>query len=316
MKLILITILTIFCLNNIHAQAHVLTPATCCMLSKYRNTECQICPACSKIMIAERKAIEAEDKRRGEVLFAKAKAENDATDKAWKDKLAEDAKKAKNAGVVVFEGNKNTGLITKAEVPKIAKEVNDKTIMKPYRGSYSYSDHYFMNEKGERILHDSEWSDVKDIKEVSFSDSCPNNIGWVRIGDKNYQWLPNSVHNDLINSKGNSVINDNNAVGIYHVNDGWFLIGSFEDNHYYLYNLYTGKKVILDDFPNDSPPHDGNKENMVFLKYFPIVSDKAASTFSSMSGLNWNSTSKNLKKRLIVRFLPINRCSVSPLVRA
>lgn len=91
MKLLLITMLTMLCLNSVNAQSHVIKPDVNCKLNKVKyGTEAAICPACANIDKKEKEAKEAEDKRRADAIVAKAKAEHEAMNKAREDKLKQE----------------------------------------------------------------------------------------------------------------------------------------------------------------------------------------------------------------------------------
>jgi hypothetical protein len=134
MKQLLITILTIFSLNYVYAQSHNPGPNSNCKLNKnYRpNIEKISCPACELNDKKEKVTKVAEDKRRSDIVLAKAKAEKEALDKAYKDKLALDAKKREAAGVVVVSVPVNVDAKNKT----IAKKVEAKSL----KANYFHSD--------------------------------------------------------------------------------------------------------------------------------------------------------------------------------
>ena len=249
MKLLLITILTIFCLNNIHAQAHDLRPGSCCMLTKERNTECTECTACSKIRIAERKAIVAEDKRRADVLFAKAKAENEILQKAYDAKLVENAKKAES-GKVYINGNDYKGkTITpapkteqKSATPNYFYSVADQwTIISAYTfqgyfdipqktGFIINNDTVFGNNQFKKCIglflttqvsenhKNNEFNFPPNIGIVILNEKIPKTSDWGRKVGQVWEIA------DLIDIKGKRLLNDDNVTAILHFADDYFIL--------------------------------------------------------------------------------------------
>lgn len=116
MKLILIAILNLFLLGNVSAQSHNLAKYSTCRFAKRMAGSSEGgsgCSACLELDKKEATARKVEDKRRYDMEVAKAKAEQDAKQKAFEDsqRLKQQEEKAKKV---------------KAEESRIANESNTK----------------------------------------------------------------------------------------------------------------------------------------------------------------------------------------------
>lgn len=127
-KFLILLIFTLLCITSVNAQSHNPGPNSNCKLNKYNkfNIEKISCPACDAITKKENEAKAAEDKRRAEAIVAKAKAEKDALDKAYRDKLALDAKNREAAGKVIVTDKPKSTNTTEASDNKF--KIKDKVI--------------------------------------------------------------------------------------------------------------------------------------------------------------------------------------------
>lgn len=266
-KLILLLISTLFCLSNANAQSHDMSPGSTCKLIKtHVNSESAVCPACAAKDKKEKDAKLAEDNRRNQVIWDKAKADKIASDKAWKEKQLEDAKNA-HSGEVLINMPKNTVTTKNSAQPKTAKNVTDNTIMIGTNVNLQTYPQVFKNEKDEVILQNKDWATTQTFSAISMSEICVKNLGVVKIGDANFYFKPYTYRYDLVNSKGDYLFNDNTIKSINHLNDGWLLIGNFDSQNYFLYNLNTKNKIVLDNITTEHY-RDGQALDL-FLPIFP-----------------------------------------------
>jgi hypothetical protein len=236
------------------------------------------CVPCSEKRKKEKVAIAAEKKSRQDALNAKIKAEREAKDKAFaaEQKRKQEEAKKPQSGEVLINAQPVKGNVTKAPVPIKAK-ITDKVIFASGGGNYSYSykpEIPFKNEKGEIIIENPEWSATFTPKDVSFTADAPDNFGVVRIGDKNFYRKDHSFN--LVNAKGEYLLNDGQIYSMLHIRHGWFLIAS-KMNKYYLMNMQTKKKITL--------PHYGpGDEVTVDQVYVPVFSNQATMKSSPIDG--------------------------------
>lgn len=243
--------LLLFAIQNIQAQTHQMGANYNCKLKKGNgNTEGYPCEACTAKDKKEKDAKIAEDKRRFAAAQAEAEAKKAASEKVRLAKLAETEKNAES-GKVYINGNKNTVSTSSSAQPKLAKNVTDNTIMVAIYNSYTLVQG-FENEKKEILVKNNEWKETKTFSEISMTVNCPKNLGVVRLGDSYFnQFKDYTYHYDIVNSKGEYLFNDKNIRSIYYINDGWLLIGVFESYNYYLYNLNTKNKILLNNLAGE-----------------------------------------------------------------
>jgi hypothetical protein len=156
-----------------------------------------------------------------------------------------DAKKAES-GKVYINMPTSSGATKSSTPAKVAKNVTDKTIMRGANGQGPGHPIVFRNENDEVILENNEWTETYSMREMSMSTNYIENIGIVKIGDPNFYCKDNTYHFDIVNSKGQYFFNDNTIKSINYINDGWLLIGNFDSDNYFLYNLNTKNKIILE----------------------------------------------------------------------
>jgi len=147
MKLILITILAVFCLNNVHAQSHTFMPGWCKFAKSNGRSaksesaihECHVCNAKDK---KEKDAKLAENIRRTKVISDKYIADKLASEIARKAKLIEDAKNAHSGEVMI-------------NMPTYAKSTTKQTETHHYTCKnvfVRYDDNYYKTKRNVKIL--------------------------------------------------------------------------------------------------------------------------------------------------------------------
>lgn len=277
MKQLIIIMLTMFSLNFANAQSHNPGPNSNCKLNKnYRpNIEKISCPACDLNDKKEKTAIEAEDKRRSDIIVAKAKSEKEALDKAYKDKLALDAKKREAAGVVVVSVPVNVAAKNKT----IAKKVEAKSLKANYfhsdmkgtevvpwdidaMNSYTViganknvffvdKDTLFRNNEFKLCVglpvsiedNDNRLYNVNYIKKLNF----PPNVGIVVLNEqktitftrKDGSTFENNYPiSDLVGIDGKRILNDNDITFIIHFADNYFILlkGNYTNYSHYQFD--------------------------------------------------------------------------------
>lgn len=231
----------LFFLNSVNAQSHKVGQANYnCKLNKkgwFFNSEKLPCPACEVTEKKEKAAKAAEDKRRSDVTVAKANADKLAKDAAYKKTQAELAEKNKVTEVAVTMP-KSTVVNSNNQVKRGIVNSTDKAILKR-----NGSGRGFTNEKGEILFEKDEWDTAYTIEGLSMTKNCIKNFGIVdvRTGKKGNKF--GEFRADVINSKGEYLFNDENIRFICHINDGWLLVGSWNSNNYYVYNLIKKVKI-------------------------------------------------------------------------
>jgi hypothetical protein len=215
-------------------------------------------------------------------LEAKAKAEKEARDKVWQDKLAEDKKNAESGKVYI---NANTSVVKGIIEPvKKATNVTDTTVMIGTSRSGSAFSPIFMNEKGETLLENKEWVRTYSFGEITLTQtgSIPN-IGIVRIGDPYFHWKANTYHFDIV-----------------HLKDGWLLISCFDikDNH--LYNMYSQKKIMLESLIDNDVIRFYSGVNT--LHYFVPIFSENLTLIGTLNYAQIASWSEDVKKNLSRKF--------------
>ncbi len=237
------------------------------------NTEGVNCPACRNKINKEKAAKIAEQKKRDEAIWAAGKAEKEAKQKAFEaeqKRKREEAAKPKS-GEVVINAQPQKTTATKAPTD-VKATITDKTIFASGGGIYNNT--HFKNEKGEIIIDNPEWIGTYAIKDISFTEEAPDNFGVVRIAGINSE--KNRASYNLVNAKGEYLIDDNAIWSMLHIRNGWFLIAS-KPNNYYLLNVQTKKKHTL--------PYYGQEPVLVVdMAFVPVFSDKVALRKLPMEG--------------------------------
>jgi hypothetical protein len=242
-----------------YAQSHNTAAGSACKYAKNRCTNMEGCPQCAACTSEDKKekdAKVAEVKKRNDKIWADAKAKKDAEQKAYQDKLDADnaeAKRKSESGNVLINGQKT--ILTKTIIiPKKIGIANDNTIM---YGAGSYDILYqtfkgFKDEQGAILLENKDWAGTYNLCDKSLTQSCiKGNLGIVKIGDFKHYWEPNTYHYDIVNPKGEYLFNDKSIKSIEHINDGWLLIGNFNSQNNFLYNLDTKTKIKLENITED-----------------------------------------------------------------
>ena len=269
-----------------------------CKLNKknWQNSEKLSCPACEANDKKEKEAKEAKVKKRNEKIWAYAKAKKDAEQKAYQDKIAADEvkRKAESGDVVInaqpiktIEKNETTSL-------KKAENTNNNTIM--YGAGY-YDDLYqtfkgFKDEQGATLLENKDWSGTYNLCAKSLTQSCiKQNLGIVKIGDFNHYWHQNTYYYDLVNTKGEYLFKDKTIKSIEHLIDGWLLIGNFNSQDNYLYNLDTKTKIKLENMTEDP------RYNRAIEVYLPLFHNTIKLSSNGIQDIAY--FSEQVKKYLI-----------------
>ena len=313
MKQLIIIMLTMFSLNFANAQSHNPGPNSNCKLNKnYRpNIEKISCPACDLNDKKEKTAIEAEDKRRSDVIVAKAKAEKEALDKAYKDKLALDAKKAETAGKVFVDVKPSAAVISKK--PEI------KSNLKYMINSW---DCMFLDSLNQKIVQMPSSCRVSlPINRISYLKPKLElfQYGFVSFNGTEVKASTGYTCNDifyynnidLVDYSGKRQFNNKYINEIHHINDGWFMISIDSSDIYYkkehhdqLYNIFTEKTIPLkrnwdwgtwvigycDNFDHDADRYNASQH------FIPIFPDNVV--FAN-TGINEMDNSIHLKKMLL-----------------
>lgn len=218
MKKLLFTTLTLVCmfiLQEAKAQAHNFGQ---CYLNKNwkPNTEGVNCPACRNKIDKEKAAVQAEQKKRAEAIWAKGKAEKEAKQKAFE---AEQKRKQEEAAKI-----KNT------------KESNDKIFQEDLRKKnkeIAERGEIKSTVKGKKIVTHPEIDKIE-----VFSDKNRRVYGF-KVDGVETKVFPFEGHNALINRIENSNFFQ---VRVYskHSKYGWDVY-----SHSYLVN-HLGEKLIID----------------------------------------------------------------------
>lgn len=201
------------------------------------------CTACSEKKQKEKAARILEQKRIDDAIAAKNKAKHEAEQKRMNAERMALIEKNKATDVVI--NNTPIGPQIKPEPAKKAQSPNDKTIFARAKDRVDFSSGSvipgaFFNEKDELIIENRDWDSAHDLLAVSLVKDVQKKYGVIRI---------NGFYN-LVNAKGEYLINDNSIVTLMHIRDHWFLISnrSFD---YYLLNPITQKKIELPFFGNE-----------------------------------------------------------------
>ncbi|HQZ24162.1 MAG TPA: hypothetical protein PLD18_02590 [Flavobacterium sp.] len=297
MKKLFLTILLFFAIQATQAQAHQMGAKYNCKLKKGSpNTEGYPCPACTAIYKKEQNAKIAEDKRRFAAIQAEAEAKKVASEKVRLAKLAEEKKNAES-GKVYINAQKNT-VVTNNQIEKKTsnnetkvKNVTNKTVM---IGLDSWLKHEgtFKNEKGEIILENKNWIETYSLPFYSVTNNCPSNVGIV-----NYQSSRGVRVKNIVNSKGEYLFNDSGddeISHIAHIKDGWLIAGNYNFKNSYLYNINTGKKITIGNYPIQVNSID--QINEIFM---PIFSNSVELNKDVIHYLNKEWMMKEVKEKLI-----------------
>ncbi len=270
MKKLFLTILLIFAIQTTQAQSHQMGAKYNCKLKKGNpNTEGYPCEACTAKDKKEQNAKIAEDKRRFAVAQAEAEAKKAASEKVRLAKLAEEKKNAES-GKVYINAQKNTVATSsnKTKIKSLEKNNSQKNYFYNFSNNQSSYDLTFRSGKvgfivnGDTILKKNGFKHSYGIYSSENNKyNFPPNVGIVVLsqtklippsnGRKIAIEIPIS---DLVNMKGERMINDDNISGILHFADDYFILlkGSFQMLSNYcsyegaeIYNFKTQEKYPL-----------------------------------------------------------------------
>lgn len=231
------------------------------------------CAVCGEKKKKEKVAKLGEQKKRDDALAAKLRAEKDAKQKAFlaeQKRNQEEASKPKS-GEVVINAQPISKTASKSAPDKKALNIDGKTIFATGGGIYNNT--HFKNEKNEIIIDNPEWIGTFTANDISFTLDAPNNFGVVRIPDPDNK--KRFLYN-LINAKGEYLLDDTNIWSMLHIRNGWFVVAS-KPNNYYLLNIQTKKKFSL-------PYYDQEPVAVVDMAYVPVFSEKVALRKLPMEG--------------------------------
>lgn len=258
MKKLLFTLFLFIVSYIVQGQSH--TYKIGCRFSKLYNSEAG-CPACNKEKEDERKAKQAEDKRRSDVVAAKNKADKNAAEaeqKRLEEKKKEDAKnKTLQIGVPKNESLPKP-FVTKAGGKTKVYQAKDKRkqILNGYfRGLEDGSNEtVIFNEGGDTVIRSSEFL----IDHYNFASggnswtatkSPPKDVIIIvsnkQIANKSFPNSEDYSPKNLINSKGEFLL-ANNVKNLYYLGNSIFLI-EYDSRAYSfaakvgLYDLVEGK---------------------------------------------------------------------------
>lgn len=275
MKKLLILIITICCWSNVNAQSHDMSPGSTCKLIKTSvNSESRVCPACAAKDKKEKDAKLAEDNRRNQAIWDKAKADKIANENAWKAKQLEDAKNA-HSGEVLINGNANVGVknVSSSKISEINKlQKNYFYSIDKYENNSSLLGYFRPNNgfivNGDTILKNHEFKSCHGIASVPLNNhpkinryNFPPNIGIVTLNEEKIsppmdgRKVAVSVPiSDLVDIKGKRILNDNNITAILHFADDYFILlkgywygwdNQFSFQEAEIYNYKTKEKYPL-----------------------------------------------------------------------
>lgn len=249
-------------------------------------TDFSVCKVCSEKKDKEEAAKRAEDKRRADALVAKTKADNErkAKEAAEKQRLQNEKNKPVNATIVM---SPNTGKSTPAKTKEkkdvkmeknyfyVSPETASKTRRMHYDADYDFShgDDGWQNLIDSNIPYPVErlsegfiinnqkvfaqkyilCKGIASDKDNQFN--FPPNIGIVQLNEFPFSF--NGKHYpiykklyDLIDIKGNRILNDNTIIFIDHIIDDWFIIerdpNRVSEKGRSLYNYKTKQNLIFD----------------------------------------------------------------------
>ena len=246
MKNLLILIFTICCWSNSNAQTHNVLSAHCKFSKAKVDFEGQVCVVCNNNDKKEKDAKLAEDNRRNQVAWDKAKADKIASENARKAKQLEDAKNA-HSGKVLINGNGNVGVknIPSNKISHINKlQKNYFYSISRYDNSNSIPLDYFnignngFIINGDTIFKKNEFKSCHGIASVPVNNNpeingynFPPNIGIVILNEEKIippgNGRTRSVRcaiSDLVDSKGKRILNDDNISAILHFADDYFIL--------------------------------------------------------------------------------------------
>jgi hypothetical protein len=193
-KLLFILIITLFCMSNVKAQSHNMGGNYNCKLKKgnWFNEEKHACPACAAKDKKEKDAKLAEDNRRNQAVWDKAKADKIAKDKVWKAKQLEDAKNAHSGEVLInMPKAKSTKSTTK---PAETHNYTCTNAFVPYDDSYFNTKRTVKILDGKKVIYES--NDYNGISPVygtnMFSLNTTSNLIKCVAEESNTSFLINS----------------------------------------------------------------------------------------------------------------------------
>jgi len=227
--------------TQVKAQAHDNSRRACRLFKNIAQEEGAICPGCQADYKKEQAARDAENKRRNDVVKAKAEAAEKVREIARKKEQAE--REANNKVTKVFVTMpKSTSIKTaapdKTTQPKeIVKnyfyaendDINIRSITDMYNPTGSRgekaSDHFIINNEKRFINNEFKaciGSLVRNIPKEEYN--FPPNVGIVVLNESFTDKNGNNLQiSDLIDPKGNRILNDNSISTIIHFADDNFI---------------------------------------------------------------------------------------------
>jgi hypothetical protein len=314
---ILITVITaLFTILQVSAQAHDNSKGACRLVkSRYSVVEPgATCPACVAKDKKEQVARDAENKRRNDAVIAAAKAKQKARElEIIKEKELAEKNKPKEVFVTMPKNTtvKNTIPDKKTESKGVVKnyfytennDINNQSISDMIIRYQKISNYFLIN--NEKKFTNNEFKACigglwkhRDKNDFNF----PPNVGIVVLNesfkDKNGKSIQIS---DLIDLKGNRILNDNSISTIIHFSDEYFIIFRglpvfFSGNivsfsrgggDAFIYNLKTQQKHTLQRYTNDEGMDGGYEVDFVVnLTGNPAEIDKSKykARFKSKTG--------------------------------
>ena len=278
---------SLFIFNIMNAQSHNMGANYNCKFRKGNsiNSEKKPCPGCEAKDKKENAAKLEENKKRDQAIWDKAKADKDAKDKAAKAKQLEDAKNAKS-GEVYINANSKVDIKNTQPTQKVKPTTQKKSFLYAltYDGMYDLGlffitkydqngndikNGFIMN--ADTIFKNNEFKRCIGLPSSGTYDPFMNNklnfppdIGIVILN--NEKVLPPANGRkasfsvpiaDLIDSKGNRILKDDNITAILHFADDYFIllkgfyytsgppnaVYRFDDAE--IYNLKTKETITL-----------------------------------------------------------------------
>jgi uncharacterized Zn finger protein (UPF0148 family) len=271
----LITICLFMAVSIGYSQGHQSGGKWCC---PFLGTRCDgvgtyLCPACAKTEKAEREAKATEDKRRAVAHAEKVKSDKIARDLAYKKQQKELAEKNKSTEVFVTMPKstaiKNTTPDKKTESKGMVrnyfytqiKTINNQSIDDMYFRYQEFSNYFLIN--NEKKFTNNEFKTCIGVytNEYLKYSNFPPNIGIVVLNESFTDRHGKSIQiSDLIDSKGNRILNDNSISIIIHFADDYFIafrgmyssVGTSNERRFFadsgepfIYNLKTKQKILI-----------------------------------------------------------------------
>lgn len=296
-KVLLTLVSLVFTIMQVNAQSHDNSQGACKLFKNKAIGDGATCPACLAKDKKEQAARIAENKRRNDVILAKAEAKRKADEIAHKKEMAERAEKNKVTEVAVTMP-KSTDVKNNAPVKKGLIENSDKAILK-----VTGSGKGFQNEKNEILFENIDWDRTYSLQDVSLTENALKNFGIVDVTVGSKRGL-GGFRADVVNSKGEYLFNDPNLKFIAHINDGWLLLGFYNSANYCVYNLLTKDKInftSISEYNSEFGRYIWGPAIDLFLPIFPD-DVKMANTYSIQ--IHGKASESGWVKKHLVRLFP------------